>query len=338
VPNEAGGDAKDAKPSTATPEVSADRRGSPSPFRLANDAPTPKRLRVSTDAEGRLVLASDDPEALAKMEELVAALAPEAPRFRSFRIQHLSSKYVYQNLTDYFEEELSADDGEQIVDWWGRLRGTGPKDKSVRLSKRRRLRFLYDEASNTVMVANASPSQVIEVERLIELWDKPLADDVVVPRRTEAIKLRHARASKVAAAVKDVYRDLLSTRDREFDVPENRGRGASSKTVTTIRYTDGNGLQRTEPIASGFGGSLSIGFDDAANVILVSAREELFANVAEMVRVLDEEAGAANTVRVLRLGGTGSPERLSEALKRALPRTAESRPSPQQPNPQQPRR
>ncbi|MGL4514349.1 MAG: secretin N-terminal domain-containing protein [Lacipirellulaceae bacterium] len=324
------GDPPAAKEAAATDKAAT--RSSPSPFRLANDAPpAPKRLRLSTDAEGRLVLSSDDPDALARMEELVAALAPEAPRFRSYRIKHLSSKYVYENLTDYFEEELAGDEGEQIVDWWGRLRGSQPKDKSVRLSKRRKLRFLYDEASNTVMVSNASPTQIVEVERLIELWDRPLADDVVVPRRTEAIKLRYARASKVAAAVKDVYRDLLSTRDREFDVPENRGRGAATKTVTTIRYTDGVGLQRTEPIASGFGGALSIGFDDAANVILVSAREELFANVAEMVRVLDEEAGASNTVRVLRLGGTGSPAMLSEALKRALPRAD---PTPAQPNPQ----
>jgi type II secretory pathway component GspD/PulD (secretin) len=318
--DETGDDTEQAEPPSEAPSASAVRKGGGSPFRLANDVAAPKRLRVSTDAEGRLVLSSDDPDALTRMEELVAALAPQAPRYRSFRIQHLGATYVRNNLEDYFEEDLTGDEGETVVDWWGRLRDTGPKDKSVRLSKRRKLRFLLDSASNSVMVANASPSQLVEIERLVELWDKPPADDVVVARRTEAIKLRYARASKVAAAVKDVYRDLLSTRDREFDVPENRGRGTAKKYVTTIRYTDPVGQQRTEPMEIGFGGALSVGFDDASNVVLVSAAEDLFENVAEMVRVLDEEAGAANTVRVLRLGGTGSPAMLSEALRRALPR------------------
>jgi hypothetical protein len=56
-----------------------------------------------------------------------------------------------------------------------------------------------------------------EIEQLIDEYDRPAPADSVKTRRTAAIKVQYSKASTVAEAIKEVYRDLLSSRDKEFD-------------------------------------------------------------------------------------------------------------------------
>ena len=53
-------------------------------------------------------------------------------------------------------------------------------------------------------------------------------------------------------------------------------------------------------------------------MLLVSAQEEIYDGVEEMVRRLDEEARPRTTVQVHRVSGTIDPKHLQKALNEAL--------------------
>jgi type II secretory pathway component GspD/PulD (secretin) len=278
-------------------------------------------ITVTITEDGRLVVASQDAAALDRLEGLVDELAPPSDRFKVFRLTYAKAIDVYANLKEYFEEELSGERG-QMVDWFGYMQDTGPKDEGMRLSKRRTLRLIWDPPSNSILVANASPSQLYEIEQLIKEYDQPASADSTKTRRTEVIKVKYSRASKIAAAIKDVYRDLLSSKDKEFDSNERKDQGSTRESVTVIRYNSSSGGEggpkKSAPLKVGFEGALSIGADDISNVLLVSAQEEIFDGVVEMIRGLDEEARPRTTVQVHRVSGTIDAQKLQKALSEAL--------------------
>jgi type II secretory pathway component GspD/PulD (secretin) len=193
----------------------------------------------------------------------------------------------------------------------------------MRLSKRRKLQLIWDPPSNSILVANASPSQLYEIEQLIKEYDQPASADSTKTRVTRVIKVRYSRASKIATAIKDVYRDLLSSKDKEFDSNERKEQGSSRESVTVIRYGGsnqggGDTNKKSAPLKVGFEGALSIGADDVSNVLLVSAQEEIFEGVEEMIHRLDEEARPQTTVQVYRVSGGIDAKHLQKALEESL--------------------
>lgn len=290
----------------------------------AQGRPAPKEkspVTVTVTPDGRLVIASQDTAALDRLEGLVDELAPPANRFKMFRLQYAKAVDVYYNLKEYFEDELKGEN-RQMLDWFGYVQNTNPKDEGMRLSKRPTLRLIWDPPSNSILVANASPSQLHEIEQLIKEYDQPASADSTRTRSTGVIKVRYSRASKIAAAIKDVYRDLLSSKDKAFDSKERKEQGSTRESVTVIRYGGGGGgdgeAKKTAPLKVGFEGALSIGADDVSNVLLVSAQEEIYDGVVQMIHRLDEEARPRTTVRVHRVSSPDVAKNLQKALTESL--------------------
>ncbi len=306
-------------------------------------------MTITIAPDGRIVIASKDNEALDRLEGLVDELAPPSNRFKMFRLSYAKAVDVYYNLKEYFEDELKGEN-EKFLDWNGFVRDTQPKDKGMQLSKRRKLRIIWDPPSNSILVANASPSQLYEIGQLIKEYDQPASADSTRTRRTGVVKVRYSRASKIATAIKDVYRDLLSSKDKEFDSKERKEQGSSRESVTVIRYGsggdsgDGEG-KKSAPLKVGFEGALSIGADDVSNVLLISAQDEIYEGVVEMAHRLDEEARPHTTVKVHRVSGRIDAKNLQKALSSALgtpwlgdrpeklePPPAEKKPKPEEGN------
>ncbi len=299
----------------------------PRPFRLlssqtapeSTDQASPTKASITITPEGRLLLGSSDPHTLARLERLVNSLTPQPDLFKEFSVEHASAFYIHWKLEDYFEEEIKGDDGEEVLDWYGRWRNSPAKDKGVRLSKRRPLRLIYNKQTNSIVASHATPQQLETIGKLIKTWDKPPRTDLVAARRTGMVKIRYSRANTIAKALKDVYRDLLSSRDKEFDTEDEKGSGFTLERATEIEFSGvdpANGVTKTKPIDVGFDGVLSIGVDEIANVLMISAEKELYASVEAMALTLDEEARPRTTVQVVR---TGVPaNRVRRALSRAL--------------------
>lgn len=279
-------------------------------------------VTVSVTSDGRLMLSSTDTAALDRLEELIEQIAPPEKRFKVFHLDYVTAYSMYLTLYDYFEEEI---EGEQDVlrDYWGDPIGTVDKPMGSGLGRRKKLMITWDTASNTILAANANPRQLWEIKELIKEYDKPAPSDSIKSRRTAAIKIRYSRASVIAAALKDVYRDLLSSRDREFQSGDKKQEAANQERTTIIRYggfgsDEGSGNKRPTPVKLGFEGALSVGVDEVSNMLIVSVQEELFDNVVRMVQQLDEEARPRTTVVVHRVSSQVDPKSLQKAINEAL--------------------
>lgn len=294
----------------ASPSQSADGKGAPVTVTIAED--------------GRLLLSSPDTAALDRLEDLITELTPPDRRFKVIQIKYVRASEIYYDLTDYFKDDMEGDSSGYMRDWYGFMVPKGNKGEAgTGLSKRRKLMITYDRPSNSILVANASPTQLKEINQLIDEFDKPARSDSVEIRQTAAIKIKYSRPSVIAAAVKEVYRDLLSSKDKEFDRANKKDDRSLAERMTVISYGGGSqqsdsGNDRSSPMKIGFDGALSLGADDVSGVLIVSAQKVIFNDIVKMVEELDEQAAPRTTVQVYHTNGNISPKSLQETVNRAV--------------------
>ena len=286
----------------------------------SSSKPTPP-VKITITEDGRIVLLSDDVEALDQLEELMAELAPPPKEFETFILENALPFDVYLNLKDYFAEELKGQT-ESVFDMWGDYAGTRDKKSGPSsLGKRRPLRFIYDDPTSTIVVQNASESQLEVISRLIDIYDQDLSEGSVITRQTKAIKIKYSQASVIATALKEVYRDLLSSKDKEFQNRDGEQK-QSSRTETYFRFAPAPGSddkdKKKSPVKVAFEGALSIGVDEISNSLIISAEENVFESVEGIIMLLDEQAKPNTIVQVHELRGTLQGKDLKAALAAAL--------------------
>lgn len=110
------------------------------------------------------------------------------PLRKDYKIFHLKCAGVYgvvQNLEDFFKEDKK----EQHATFWDYIYGNNNQDDSdndLRLSKRRKLKFIPESESNTILVEGGDQSQLQTVEELISIYDRPPPTDSESVRKTES--------------------------------------------------------------------------------------------------------------------------------------------------------
>jgi type II secretory pathway component GspD/PulD (secretin) len=271
--------------------------------------PKPK-VKVTVNDEGQLVIISDDPAAIEQMQELIDQLAPPEPEFRHYRLTYITSEDMKEILETYFADVL-AEDSEPILDWWGRVRNNNDKkEEPATLGKQRKLRIIEDYWTNTLIISNASPTQLRLIEDMIGLYDIKQKPQGFPDRMTVTIKVKYSRASDIAKSLKEVYADLLSSKDKEFQGREGE---QSSSIQRSQRYMFGDA---EDPIR--FEGIVSLGVDEVSNSLIVSAPKGVIDSVKETVSVLDEAAQPNTVVEVHEIRGMISPEQLQRAVMRAM--------------------
>jgi hypothetical protein len=142
--------------------------------------------------------------------------------------------------------------------------------------------------------------------------------------------IEYSKAEVIAEAIKEVYRDLLSSNDKSLQNPEQRSR-PSSQTMYVFNQRDEADSQRTQ---ANFKGKLSLGVDPVSNTLLVSCEgETLLRSIEEMVKILDQAAQPASAVSVVSLSGSVNAEQVREVLANVLSDAASAAGGPEQPNP-----
>jgi hypothetical protein len=121
-------------------------------------AATAAPIVVSVGPDGRLVISSDDPEALEMFEEFAKRIAPPAKDYQVFHMKSASATWVVLNLEDYFkdEDEDKSEDRNRnrmmsYIYGYG-MPSSSTEDDNRRLSKRRPLKFISDLDTNTILV------------------------------------------------------------------------------------------------------------------------------------------------------------------------------------------
>ena len=266
--------------------------------------------------DGRLVIESDDLDALDALEDLAADLTPPQRDFHIFQLQHVdSATWLVLQLEDFFAAET---EGDVTYDIFGDPINV-PEKSPDRLSKRKKLRFIGDSDTRTILVQNATPSQLRQIGDLLKIWDQSPEQRGGSLRLTKVFDLKNAQAEAVAATLKDVYRDLLSTNDPALkkEDEEKGGAGAQGPAYT---YVYGRGSNQGEDEASPdppirFKGLLSVGVHQESNTLVISASEGLMANVEVLVAALEENARQADAASYMWQGGPTAEGEIKTRLK-----------------------
>lgn len=297
-------------------------------------------IRISMTPDGKLIVSSNDPQALAEMEDLISQIAAPRRSFKVFRLEYATPSWVTLNLKDFFKAEEETKSTLEYSPYWGIM----PSEKKVKgnrtLSKRRQPQFISDNFTSTILVRDADAKQLQTIEDLIAIYDVPEPSDSRSMRVTTIFRLEHARATSVAAAVKDVFRDLLSSNDKALEKDDKNGqRQGSGGLVTFLPGGEKKaGEDEEEPIR--FKGLLSIGIDESSNTLIVSSAGTLMDTISEMIESLDKAADSASVVQVVKVDKSVDlsliQERLKELMKAAQPPQGQQPGQPGIPMPGQP--
>ncbi|MDQ3329340.1 MAG: hypothetical protein M3552_01595 [Planctomycetota bacterium] len=326
VNDEVPGDAPNPSVTQPEPELGREaplRSGAPSGFEgFPSKSQIP--VKVTRGPDGRLIVTSDDPRALDAVEDLMYEFAPPPKDYHIFHLKYAStySYYVVYNLEDYFGvDEKDNDDDDSFSRYYYGFPSSGSSGSEdvTRLSQRRKLKFIPDEDSRTILVQGASPEQLETIADLIEIYDTPISQNSGDLRITKLFHIKHAQAETIANAVKDVYRDLLSSNDKALQAGQNAQ--GEKPPVAERSYTyvlggggDEKGKEPEAPIK--FKGLLSIGIDKDSNTLVISASTSLLGEVGKLIESLDLAAKEKEAVSVVRTGSGGAlPAGVSGRLK-----------------------
>lgn len=292
-------------------------------------------VSIMVRPDGRMVISSQDTQALDSIEDLLSEIAPPKKSYEIFKLKYISSLSMYYLLKDLFEIDEKSKPNED--NYWRGYFGYPPEnqkaDSTRRLSRRRPLKLIEDFETNTIIVQNADAAQLRTIREMIDLFDREDPPDMRSARRTQIFRVRYSKASIIADAIKDVYRDLLSETDKALEKynQNKEQRTGAERSYTYIYGDNGNTDERTQVK---FKGLLSIGVDDLSNTLVVSAQDNILNNVSQMIESLDEAARPTSRVEVLQVDGRLDSLMLRKRLFELFGKTAKP-PQQQQPQDQQ---
>jgi type II secretory pathway component GspD/PulD (secretin) len=277
--------------------------------RAADQPPAPPPVKIVVGPDGKLLLSSEDGVALDRLEELATQLATPRKDYRVFRLKYAYAVSVALNLEDFFKDDSKKDRSRPMPWWYDEVYGSqNDTQDDRRLSKRRKLTFISDAETNTILVEGASGEQLKTIDDLIQLYDQPPPTDTQSVRKTEIVHLKYSKAKAVADTVKDVYRDLLSANDKAL-----AGNQRDTGRNFFFSYNDND---KTEQKMPKFKGLLSIGVDEISNSLMVSAPAYLFEHVTRMIKQLDEAASPDYSVQYIQVHGM-SAKHMKQILEEA---------------------
>ena len=148
----------------AAPAVAAGRsnpaKSETPPVDAAN---SPPQVKLLIGPDGKLIISSQDTQALDQLEEMAAQLAPPRKDYHVYHLKFASPIGLAMNLEDYFKEEKKKKH-HSFWDFYYSSNNQDESDNDMRLSTRRKLKFIADTESNTILVTGGDSSQLRTVE------------------------------------------------------------------------------------------------------------------------------------------------------------------------------
>ena len=282
-------------------------------------APEKTPIAIEFDADGNLILKSPDINALNQLEALMLRDTPPKKPYDVFEVKNTRASWIELNLVDYFKDDKKKDDPRESFFRFLWLDETPQKkNEEPQLGKKRVLRFISDNDTNTIIAIGASNSEKRLIKELIALWDTPDTKKAKDARYTKLVSVKYSRAEAIEQAIKDAYRDFLSDNDKAFD----RDAPPGSKGSEEKRDRGSSGRK------------FSLGVDKLTNTIIVSAEGEDFLKViCDMITQLDLAAQPSGVVKVLEFSGGGtSSKSMEKALKALLESAKNKNPNANNPN------
>ncbi len=289
-------------------------------------------IEIMIDEAGNLVLRSNDTEALDRLEELMQVNKPPKKPYDLFYVKYTRASWVVFNLEDYFKNDDGNKDSsrDDMMSW---IFGIPPEKKKStpdrQLGRKKPLRFLADNDTNTIIVQGATDADRATIQELIDLWDvaEPINDSSV--RYTKIIKIKYSQAEVISEVVKEAYRDYLSASDKAF----HKTRAIAAAATTKANATAMGKWFPLEQAVFSLKGKLSIGVDSVTNSIVVFAQgKNLLEVVTKMIEELDDSARPQGSVEILDMSASVDASKVSKALRAIMSKNGNNKNNKNQPN------
>ena len=279
----------------------ADQLVDPKNDNQKNDKPGKKNAPVTISAFGnRLIVTSDDPQALRLVQELTRLLT-QAPKdagdFEVIHLNHGNATDVAKVLDEAFNGTQPQQNNQpQFPPFFGGNRFGQPQQTKPTED---RVRVVADTGTNSLLV-RATPLDMLTIRRLLDQTLDTAQVDAGGSTKTWVMPLKYASASDVADVIRDVYKQHIDT----TPLPGQAG-GFGGFRFALAAQAANTGKQVT----------LSVGVDSRSNSLVVSCSTSMHADIQKLVDRLDQGAKetTTKTVRVVPLKGV-DPALVQRAL------------------------
>ncbi len=313
-------DAKEAETPAEAAEEAAEartvRRGSAPKAAGESDKPV-----VMAPSGNNLIIASDDLEALDRLQSMIEALTLAAPKRTTWTVFYLRTADATETATMlghlFPSGSVSASTDASSSTMMGSLTGgissfgsslmdmTGLSN----LGAANALRIVPETRSNALYVSG--PTDLVrQVEDVLKVLDASELPESMRDRLPRMIPVEYADVDEVAAIIESVYKDYMTA---PAAMPGGGGGGGLNPLALLMAAGGGGGDAKSKR-----GIRLTIGVDARTNSIVVSADEALYRQVEALVSNLDKAAlEAKRTVRVMTVN-QGSSHLVQQALGKLM--------------------
>jgi type II secretory pathway component GspD/PulD (secretin) len=276
------------------------RAGRRTPKAIPGDG-SPKPITM-VPSGNNLLLTSEDPEALDRMQALAEALSQSAPKRQTWTVFYLRTADATEtasmlgNLFPSGSVAQSVDRNSQSM--MGSLTGgisslgSSLMDMSglSSLGAASTLRIVPEIRSNALYVSG--PSDLVrQVEDVLKVLDASELPESLRDRVPRMIAVEHADVTEVAEIIESLYKDYMQA---PAAIPGGGGGGMNP--IAMLMAASGGAGDKTK----GRGIRLTIGVDERTNSVVVSSDETLYRQIEALVKTLDQQALEANrTVRIV---------------------------------------
>lgn len=249
---------------------------------------------------GNLLLASDDEDALDRLEDVISSLASAMPPRTQWTVFYLRSADATQTAsilerlfpTSSVATSVGAtSDGGFMSELSGGLSSMGRGIMGLSgldsvLSGPQTLRIIPDVRSNSLFVSGP-PHQIDEVEDVLRILDASELPEQLRDRAPRYIAVKHAQVDEVAEIIRDVFKEELTPPQ-----PVQQQRGGGGNPLAAL-MGGGAGAASAPKV------QMTLGIDYQNSRLYISCSEPMFQQVSAMVEEID--AAALNARRAIRV-------------------------------------
>lgn len=283
----------------STPPQLADPRNERDGRQLPGRADQPIYIAPLSRGNG-LMIASDDAESLALVEELIRYLTQATEgEYAIIAIKHAQAKDVAATIDELYNGKRQQNPmmGMMMGPFGG---GRGGGD-SVLPSSGPSVRVVADSRTNSILV-KAPKMELATIRRLVANdLDRPGADANALNKRYLIGPLANASASDVVTIIKEIYKDYMKSSSPQQGPP------------SPFPFPFGRGGQQEQSPSSSF--TITVAADDRTNMIILNAPEEIFLQIDGLVKELDKTTGENARSVVVRRIDSVDPTVVAQALE-----------------------
>jgi len=276
-------------------------------------------------AGNKLIVTSDDPDALRLVNEIVRLMTQTQQGegdFQIIRLKNANAVQTAQVLDELFNGPKDKNPQQNRGGVLGVLSGlggfggrggggpfgAGAAAPVVADARKERIRVVADPGTNALLV-KASPIDLLTIRSLLRnAIDVPDSESRAVMRPHTIGPLKHANAMDIARVIKETYRESINNNPTVTTVGGFPGFGffGTQQRGKSVQNVDANGNPA--------GVTLAVAVDDQTNTLVLQCSQSMFDDIKKLVDQLEKAtADSSRTVKVISIKGV-DPQLVQQAI------------------------